>query len=110
MAFIVENQIADTNTPHTVNCTVRKYFIEREVETLMDCARKRRRAHDHHRVSSPHQTAWEGCWTAVQGPSAHAATRLRLQACKRWPRHARPAALSGPQEHPTHGSLHRAKP
>jgi site-specific recombinase XerD len=42
-AFIVENQIADTNTPNTVNCAVRKYLTEREVETLMDCARKRSR-------------------------------------------------------------------
>jgi type 1 fimbriae regulatory protein FimE len=149
MAFIVENQITDINTPNTVNCTVRKYLTEREVETLMDCARKRSRyghrdatmilvayrhglraselcdlqwhqieldqgrmhvhrakngtpsvhpirgdeiralrrlrrenptdahvvrhrarwANDHHRVSSPHQTAREGCWTAVCGPS-----------------------------------------
>jgi integrase len=39
----VENQTADTNTPNTVNCTVRKYLTEREVETLMDYARKRSR-------------------------------------------------------------------
>jgi integrase len=43
MAFIVKNQITDINSPNTVNCTVRKYLTEREVETLMDCARKRSR-------------------------------------------------------------------
>jgi type 1 fimbriae regulatory protein FimB/type 1 fimbriae regulatory protein FimE len=43
MALFVENQTADANTPNTVNCTVRKYLTEREVETLMDCARKRSR-------------------------------------------------------------------
>src|SRR6516162_544687 len=34
--------------------------------------------------------------------------RLRLQARKRRPRYARPASLPGPQEHPAHGTLHRA--
>ena len=42
-AFIVTNQIADTSTPSTVTFTVRKYLTEREVETLMECARKRSR-------------------------------------------------------------------
>jgi integrase len=42
-AFIVTNQIADVSTPSTVNFTVRKYLTEREVEQLMDCARKRSR-------------------------------------------------------------------
>jgi type 1 fimbriae regulatory protein FimB/type 1 fimbriae regulatory protein FimE len=43
-AFIVTNQIADTSAPSTVNYTVgRKYLTGREVEALMDCARKRSR-------------------------------------------------------------------
>ena len=37
------NQIADASTPTTVTFTVRKYLTEREVEQLMDCARKRSR-------------------------------------------------------------------
>jgi site-specific recombinase XerC len=187
MAFILENQITDTNTPNTVNCTVRKYLTEREVETLMDCARKRSRyghrdatmilvayrhglraselcdlqwhqieldqgrmhvhrakngtpsvhpirgdeiralrrlrrenptdvyvfvterggPHDHHRVSSPYQTAWEDCWTAVCSPSTHASPCLRLQACQRRTRYPRAAALPRPQEYRTHGEIHR---
>jgi hypothetical protein len=42
-------------------------------------------------------------------PSAHAAPRLRIQACQRRTRHTRPAALPRAQKHPTHGALHRAK-
>ena len=41
--FIVTDQTPDLSTPTTVNRTVRKYLTEREVETLMDCARKRSR-------------------------------------------------------------------
>ena len=41
--FIVSDQTPDLSTPSTVNCTVRKYLTEREVETLMDCARRRSR-------------------------------------------------------------------
>jgi integrase len=37
------DQTPDLGTPRTVNCTVRKYLTEREVETLMDCARRRSR-------------------------------------------------------------------
>jgi integrase len=43
----VESQIAYSNAPNTQNCTVRKYLTEREVEKLMDCARKRSR-YGHH--------------------------------------------------------------
>jgi len=40
-AFLVRNQIADASTPTTENFTVaRRYLIEREVERLMDTARK----------------------------------------------------------------------
>jgi site-specific recombinase XerD len=42
-AFILTDQTPDLSTPNTVTCTVRKYLTEREVETLMDCARKRSR-------------------------------------------------------------------
>jgi type 1 fimbriae regulatory protein FimB/type 1 fimbriae regulatory protein FimE len=42
-AFIVTDQTPDLSTPTTVNCTVRKYLTEREVETLMDYARKHSR-------------------------------------------------------------------
>ena len=41
--FTVTDQAPDLSTPTTVSCTVRKYLTEREVETLMDCARKRSR-------------------------------------------------------------------
>ena len=41
--FIVMDQTPDLSTPSTVSCTVRKYLTEREVETLMDYARKRSR-------------------------------------------------------------------
>jgi integrase len=37
------DQTPDLSTPTTVNCTVRKYLTERELETLMDCARRRSR-------------------------------------------------------------------
>ena len=39
----MSDQTPDLSTPSTVNCTVRKYLTEREVETLMDCARRRSR-------------------------------------------------------------------
>jgi type 1 fimbriae regulatory protein FimB/type 1 fimbriae regulatory protein FimE len=40
-AFIVTNQIADSSAPNTENFTVkRRYLTEREVEPLMDTARK----------------------------------------------------------------------
>jgi type 1 fimbriae regulatory protein FimB/type 1 fimbriae regulatory protein FimE len=39
----VTNQITDASTPSTVNFTVRKYLTECEVESLMECARKRSR-------------------------------------------------------------------
>ena len=41
--IIVTDQAPDLSTPTTVTFTVRKYLTEREVETLMDCARKRSR-------------------------------------------------------------------
>jgi integrase len=43
MAFVVENQIADPSTSSIVKRAVRKYLTEREVEKLMDCARRRSR-------------------------------------------------------------------
>ena len=40
-AFLVINQISDSNTPNTESFTVRRrYLTEREVEQLMDTARK----------------------------------------------------------------------
>jgi integrase len=45
--FLMANQIADARTPSTENFTVkRRYLTEREVEQLMDTARKRSR-HGH---------------------------------------------------------------
>jgi integrase len=46
-AFVMANQLADTSTPSTENFTVkRRYLTEREVEQLMDTARKvSRRGH-----------------------------------------------------------------
>jgi type 1 fimbriae regulatory protein FimB/type 1 fimbriae regulatory protein FimE len=46
-AFLVTNQISDSDTPNTENFTVRRrYLTEREVERLMDTARKHsRRGH-----------------------------------------------------------------
>ena len=46
-AFLVTNQIANSSTPNTENFTVkRRYLTEREVEQLMDTARKvSRRGH-----------------------------------------------------------------
>jgi integrase len=35
--------MADPNAPSIVKCAVRKYLTEREIEKLMDCARKRSR-------------------------------------------------------------------
>ena len=37
------DQTPDLSTPTVIKCTVRKYLTEREVETLMDCARRRSR-------------------------------------------------------------------
>jgi site-specific recombinase XerD len=39
----MSNQTSVTDAPTTVNCTVRKYLTTREVERLMDCARKHSR-------------------------------------------------------------------
>src|SRR5262249_37686149 len=46
-AFLVTNQISDSNTPNTETFTVRRrYLTEREVDQLMDTARKHsRRGH-----------------------------------------------------------------
>jgi integrase len=43
---------------------------------------------------------------SVSGASAHAASRLRLQARKRWARYAGGAALSRTQQHPAHGAVY----
>jgi integrase len=43
MAFVMDNQIADPNTSSIIKCAVRKYLTEREVEKLMDRARRRSR-------------------------------------------------------------------
>ena len=48
-----------------------------------------------------------GGWLRVQGPSAHAAPRLRLRPGQQGPRHAGAAGLSGPPQHPAHGALYR---
>jgi integrase len=53
-------------------------------------------------------TGCRGCSGRHQSSSAHAATRLRVQACQRWRRYPRVAGLSRPQEHSAHGALHRA--
>ena len=43
-AFILTDQTPNLSTPTLVKCTVkRRYLTEREVETLMDCARKHSR-------------------------------------------------------------------
>src|SRR2546426_1097941 len=82
------NQIADASTPNTVNFTVaRRYLTEREVERLIEAAKSNRHGH----------------------PSAHASSRLRLQARQRRPRYSRSAALSRSQEYPAHSTLYRAK-
>ena len=41
--IIVTEQAAVLSTPNTINCTVRKYLTAREVEQLMDHARKHSR-------------------------------------------------------------------
>ena len=41
--FPMPNQTANTIPPNTVNCTVRKYLTGREIEKLMDHARKHSR-------------------------------------------------------------------
>jgi integrase len=41
--IIVTEQAAILSTPNTINCTVRKYLTAREVEQLMDHARKHSR-------------------------------------------------------------------
>jgi integrase len=41
--FPMPNQRTDTSPPTTVNCTVRKYLTAREIEKLMDYARKHSR-------------------------------------------------------------------
>src|SRR5215467_9403392 len=44
---------------------------------------------------------------AIPHPPAHASPCLWVQARQRWSRHAGPAALPWPQEHPAHGQVHR---
>ena len=44
---------------------------------------------------------------AIPDPPTHASPCLWVQAGQRWPRHAGLAALPRPQEHPTHGQVHR---
>jgi integrase len=39
----MRNQKTDGSPPNTVNCTVRKYLTAREIEKLMDYARKHSR-------------------------------------------------------------------
>jgi integrase len=41
--FPMRNQRRNANSPNTVNCTVRKYLTAREIEKLMDYARKHSR-------------------------------------------------------------------
>jgi hypothetical protein len=41
--FPMRNQRPNSNSPTTVNCTVRKYLTAREIEKLMDHARKHSR-------------------------------------------------------------------
>ena len=41
--FLMRNQRPNANPPTTVNCTVRKYLTAREIEKLMDYARKHSR-------------------------------------------------------------------
>src|SRR5262245_20840119 len=41
--FSMPNQRTDASPPTTVNCTVRKYLTAREIEKLMDHARKHSR-------------------------------------------------------------------
>jgi hypothetical protein len=145
--IILTEQAAVLSTPNTINCTVRKYLTAREVEQLMDRARKHSR-HGHRDatmilVAYRHGLrASEVCgleWHQIeldQGrmhvrrakngtPSVHpirgdeirALRRLRrdnpgtpaVQACQRWPRHSRPAALPRAQEYPAHSALYRAK-
>jgi integrase len=162
------NQIADASTPNTENFTVkRRYLTEREVERLMDTARKIGR-HGHRdatmilvayrhgfRASEVCSLEWHQIELdqgrlhvrrakrgtpsvhpirgdeiralrrlrrenpteahvfvsehAVRHPSAHASSRLRLQARQRRPRYSCSAALSRSQEYPAHSTLYRAK-
>jgi Phage integrase family len=53
-------------------------------------------------------TGCQRCSGRNQSSSAHAAARLRVQACQRWRRYPRLAGLPRPQEHPAHCALHRA--
>jgi integrase len=59
------------------------------------------------RLPPAHPARRGGRQDAIPDPPAHASPCLRVQARQRWPRHARPAALSRAQEHPAHGQVHR---
>src|SRR5262249_59609667 len=91
--FIRMKSTSKKTTPSIVNLTVkRRYLTEREVERLIDCARKYGR-----------YGRRDATMILV---ASHASPRLRLQARQRWPRHAGAAALPRAQEYPAHGPLH----
>jgi len=52
--------------------------------------------------------AGRGGQAGLQGPPAHVPARLRLPVSKSGYRHAHPASVSGPSQHPAHRALHRA--
>src|SRR5262249_6853117 len=66
-----------------------------------------RRADDAEGLEYVVRQDWRTRRHAVPHSPAHAAARLRLQACKRWARYPSLAALSRSQEHSAHGSVQR---
>jgi len=61
-----------------------------------------------HRLGGPqdHGASRRCIGVGLPRASAHAAARLRLQTCERWPRYAGDSALPWTPEHPAHGPVH----
>src|SRR5262249_54837257 len=66
-----------------------------------------RRAHQSHRLPSPHPARRQGCQDAFPDPPTHAAPCLWVQTRQRWPRHTGSATLPWAQEHSAHRALHQ---
>ena len=67
-----------------------------------------RRTNEHHQLPPSHPEARQGRQDAFLTASSHAAACVWIQTGQRWARYSSFAALSRPQEHPTHRPLHRA--
>ena len=74
--FPMRNQRRNASPPNTVNCTVRKYLTAREIEKLMDYARKHSRYGHRELDHDPgHLSSWTASLGGLRSPMASGRAR-----------------------------------